>query len=100
MAAVPSRAPLTEAALIGAPVPQSASSAVVQADLPTQVGAAMQALRSEFKPLDDLRASAAYRSEVAANLVLRSWLGLRAVHDVPPALSLSELLPVLVEASA
>lgn len=100
MAAVPSRAPLTEAALIGAPVPQSASSAVVQADLPTQVGAAMQALRSEFKPLDDLRASAAYRSEVAANLVLRSWLGLRAVHDVPPALILSELLPVLVEASA
>jgi xanthine dehydrogenase small subunit len=30
-------------------------------------------LRSEFDPISDMRASAAYRSEVLGNLVLRLW---------------------------
>jgi xanthine dehydrogenase small subunit len=31
-------------------------------------------LRSEFQPISDMRASAAYRSEVLGNLMQRFWL--------------------------
>lgn len=90
MAAVPSRAPLAEQAWIGAVVGGQ--------HMPAEVLAAMAAIRQEFTPLDDMRASAAYRSEVAANLLHRSWL--RLAGAAPAARSLAGLEPILVEASA
>jgi xanthine dehydrogenase small subunit len=38
------------------------------------VRAAMAALANDFQPLTDMRASAGYRLQVAANLLLRAWL--------------------------
>ena len=35
---------------------------------------ATASLRSEFQPISDMRASAAYRSEVLGNLMQRFWL--------------------------
>ena len=35
---------------------------------------ATAALRAEFQPISDMRASAAYRSEVLGNLMQRFWL--------------------------
>ncbi len=61
MAATPKRASACEAALIGADLDNSASWA-----------AAVAAIASDFQPLTDMRATAAYRSEVAANLVRRA----------------------------
>jgi xanthine dehydrogenase small subunit len=69
MAATCSRAPAAEAALVG----QEWSLATLQA------GAA--ALRGEFTPIDDLRASAAYRTEVIGNLLLRLWADTEPGHD-------------------
>ena len=43
---------------------------------------AMRTLRAEFQPISDMRASAAYRSEVLGNLLQRLWLesqGLQAI---------------------
>ena len=34
----------------------------------------MAALRGEFAPISDMRASSAYRSEVLGNLLWRFWL--------------------------
>jgi xanthine dehydrogenase small subunit len=62
MAATPKRAAAAEAALTGKAL--SAES----------VRAAMQALSSDYQPLDDMRASAAYRMQVAQNLLWRLWL--------------------------
>jgi xanthine dehydrogenase small subunit len=62
MAATPVRARRTEAALTGQPWNQAT------------VDAAAQALHAEFSPIDDMRASAAYRSLAAANLLRRCWL--------------------------
>ena len=62
VAATPARARATEAALIG----QAWSQASVQR--------AAQVLQSEFTPLSDMRASAAYRSTLLANLLQRFWL--------------------------
>jgi hypothetical protein len=45
--------------------------------------AAMAALAQDFKPLSDMRASAAYRMQVAQNLLLRFWLETRA--EMPAA---------------
>lgn len=59
MAGIPKRAVHAEAALIGQPWTD-----------PT-IRAAMSALTQDFTPLTDMRASAAYRSEAAANLLLR-----------------------------
>ncbi|MES2158878.1 MAG: xanthine dehydrogenase small subunit [Pseudomonadota bacterium] len=61
MAATPRRAPLCEAALIGQPF-----------TLATMEQAA-QALRADYAPLSDVRGSAAYRLDVAANLLPRLW---------------------------
>ena len=59
MAAVPSRAPATEAALAGhapgEPLPRKAAAALVR----------------DFKPISDMRASAEYRMAVAGNLLRR-----------------------------
>ncbi|MDD2713402.1 MAG: FAD binding domain-containing protein [Simplicispira sp.] len=62
VAATPARARATEAALIG----HDWSQATVQR--------AAQVLQGEFTPLSDMRASAAYRSTLLANLLQRFWL--------------------------
>ncbi|MEJ1156939.1 xanthine dehydrogenase small subunit [Prosthecomicrobium sp. N25] len=63
MAATPKRAAGTEAALVGA----------VLAD-PATWAPALSAVRSDFTPLSDMRASAAYRAEVAAALVEKALI--------------------------
>jgi xanthine dehydrogenase small subunit len=61
MAGTPRRAPACEAALTGAPFGTEA----------IERGAA--ALATDYTPLNDLRGSAAYRLEAAANLLRRLW---------------------------
>jgi xanthine dehydrogenase small subunit len=61
MAGIPARAPGCEAALTGRPWTEA------------NVEAAAQALAEDYRPLDDLRGSAAYRRKVAANLLRRVW---------------------------
>jgi xanthine dehydrogenase small subunit len=61
MAATPKRASACEAALVGADL-----------DAPSTWEAAIAAIGSDFTPLTDMRASAAYRAEVAAGLVRRA----------------------------
>ena len=71
VAATPVRARKTEAALRGAPWTLA------------RVHKAADCLRSEFTPISDMRASAAYRSEVLGNLLQRLWLeqqGMRAIN--------------------
>jgi xanthine dehydrogenase small subunit len=65
------RARQTEAALLGQPW-----------NVDT-VMAATAALRAEFQPISDMRASAAYRHTVLGNLLQRFWLesqGLRRIN--------------------
>ena len=62
VAATPVRAITTEAVLTG----QVWTQATVQQ--------AMMTLRDEFSPISDMRASAAYRSQVLGNLLQRFWL--------------------------
>jgi xanthine dehydrogenase small subunit len=45
---------------------------------------ACTALATDFKPLSDLRASAAYRQAVAGNLLRRFWLETRTRDALPP----------------
>jgi xanthine dehydrogenase small subunit len=62
VAATPVRAVRTEALLRGAPwILETAQKATA-------------ALRAEFQPISDMRASSAYRSEVLGNLMQRFWL--------------------------
>ncbi len=65
LAGTPKRAPATEAALAGAHL-----------DEPATWDAALDALATDFQPLDDHRASAAYRRTVARNLLVK------ALHEV------------------
>jgi xanthine dehydrogenase small subunit len=75
VAPIPARARRTEAALQGQP--WSAATAE----------RAAQALAAEFTPIDDMRASAAYRGRVLGNLMRRLWLeggdgrAVTRVHD-------------------
>jgi xanthine dehydrogenase small subunit len=62
VAATPARAVQTEALLRGKPWTLEAAQA------------ATASLRSEFRPISDMRASSAYRSEVLGNLMQRFWL--------------------------
>jgi xanthine dehydrogenase small subunit len=62
MAATPKRAAACEAALTGRPWSEAA------------VRAATEALAEDFQPIDDMRASAAYRLKTAQNLLIRAWL--------------------------
>lgn len=62
MAATPKRATACEQALLNQPWDQQT------------LERAMQALAHDFSPLSDLRASADYRQQVAANLLKRYWL--------------------------
>lgn len=71
VAATPARARQTEAALLGHRW---------NADT---VMAATAALRAEFQPISDMRASAAYRQTVLGNLLQRFWLesqGMTAIN--------------------
>ncbi len=63
MAATVRRAPLAEGALLGASVTDEAA-----------LNTACAALNQDFQPIDDLRASAAYRRRAAAGLLRRFWL--------------------------
>ncbi|MBA4175031.1 MAG: xanthine dehydrogenase small subunit [Leptothrix sp. (in: Bacteria)] len=65
MAATVKRAPQAEAALRGRPWTEAT------------LQAAMAALAHDYTPLTDLRASAAYRMQVAQNLLRRCWLETR-----------------------
>ncbi|MBC7709836.1 MAG: xanthine dehydrogenase small subunit, partial [Rhizobacter sp.] len=47
------------------------------------VRAAMAALLLDYAPLTDMRASAAYRMQVAQNLLLRFWLESQATTEQP-----------------
>jgi xanthine dehydrogenase small subunit len=61
MAATPKRAAAAEAALIGQPWSEAT------------VRAAAEALATDFQPIDDMRASAAYRLQAAQNMLIRAW---------------------------
>jgi xanthine dehydrogenase small subunit len=45
------------------------------------VQAATKVLRAEFSPISDMRASAAYRTEVLGNLLHRFWLESQGAVD-------------------
>ena len=62
MAATPKRATACEAALTGRPWTEAT------------VRAAAGALAADFQPIDDMRASAAYRLKAAQNLLIRAFL--------------------------
>ncbi|SDM90466.1 xanthine dehydrogenase small subunit [Polaromonas sp. JS666] len=70
VAATPVRAVQTEAVLKGQPWTQAT------------VRQAMAALRAEFSPISDMRASAAYRSEVLGNLLQRYWLESQGLQQI------------------
>ena len=59
MAATPKRAAAAEAALVGKPWSEET------------IRKAMEAMRDDFTPLSDMRASAAYRMQAAQNMLLR-----------------------------
>ncbi len=70
VAATPVRARRTEAALRGQPW------------TPETVKAAVAALRDEFQPISDMRASAAYRHTVLGNLLQRFWLESQGLQHI------------------
>ncbi|MCH8180182.1 MAG: xanthine dehydrogenase small subunit [Proteobacteria bacterium] len=72
MAATACRAPQAEAALVGQPWNEAT------------LRRAQAALALDFHPIDDLRASAAYRRQAAAGLLERFWLETRAQQPLPP----------------
>ncbi|NML43672.1 xanthine dehydrogenase small subunit [Ramlibacter sp. G-1-2-2] len=70
VAATPARAVQAEAALLGQPwTAETARKATA-------------ALRAEFQPISDMRASSAYRSEVLGNLMQRFWLESRGLAQI------------------
>lgn len=70
VAATPVRAVRTEAALRGQPWTLEAAQK------------ATATLRAEFQPISDMRASAAYRSEVLGNLMQRFWLESQGLEQI------------------
>ena len=70
MAATVKRGASAEAAVVGQPWTQAT------------VDAAKAALAQDFEPLSDMRASAAYRLQVAQNLLQRLWLETRAENPL------------------
>lgn len=70
VAATPARAHQAEAVLEG------------QAWSEAAADAAAHALRTQFRPISDMRASAAYRREVLGNLMRRFWLESQGVSDI------------------
>ncbi|MBS0453431.1 MAG: xanthine dehydrogenase small subunit [Proteobacteria bacterium] len=89
MAAIVKRAAKAEAALVGQPWTQAS------------VDAARAALAEDFTPLSDMRASAAYRLQVAQNLITRLWLETRRQDALPQeATSVWSVMPHAVNAAA
>jgi xanthine dehydrogenase small subunit len=87
MAATPKRADACEAALLGRPW-----------DL-NSVRLGMAALREDFTPMSDVRASSVYRLNVAANLLQRFWLETRSDQGIAqPPVRLDQLAPIGQEA--
>jgi xanthine dehydrogenase small subunit len=86
MAATVQRAAHAEAALIGARWDEAA------------LVAAQDALTRGFKPLTDMRASAAYRMQVAQNLLRRFWLETRG--DAPLAAAATSVWAMPIPADA
>ncbi len=80
MAATPKRAPACEAALLGREWNESTAQR------------AAAALATDYQPLDDLRASAAYRLDVAGQLMLRFWHDTRGDKRTP--IRIEDLEPV------
>ena len=78
MAGIPKRALAAETALRGQAFDESA------------VAAAAAALTQDFKPMSDVRASAAYRLEVAGNLLRRALYEHRAAHTGGAALTVTD----------
>ncbi len=70
VAPTPVRALQAEAALRGQPWTAEAAQR------------AAAALRAEFKPITDMRASAAYRAEVLGNLMQRFWLESQGLQGI------------------
>ena len=82
MAAICKRAAGAEAAIVGKAWTQAT------------VDAAKAALAQDFTPLDDMRASAAYRRQVAGNLLQRFWLETRVENPLPTsATSVFSVMP-------
>ena len=75
MAGIVKRATNAEAALLGRPWDEAA------------LGAAQDALTSDFTPLTDMRASAGYRMQVAKNLLQRFWLETRSAAPLDPSVT-------------
>lgn len=73
LAATVKRAASAEAAVVGQPWTEAGARA------------AMAALAQDFQPLSDMRASAAYRLQVAQNLLLRLWFETRPHDPLPEA---------------
>ena len=71
LAGIVKRGALAEAALLGQPWSEQSLSA------------AQAALAEDFTPLSDMRASAGYRRQVAANLLQRFWLETRTADPLP-----------------
>ena len=71
MAATVKRAAQAEAALVGRPWDEAT------------LEQAIAALAQDFQPLSDMRASAAYRAQVAGNLLRRLWLETRVADPLP-----------------
>ncbi|WP_234085958.1 xanthine dehydrogenase small subunit [Azonexus sp. R2A61] len=86
MAGTPKRAESAEAALLGRPWS------------PDSVRLAMTALREDFSPFSDVRATQAYRLSVAANLLQRFWL--ETSPDGGQAVRLGALAPISPEGRA
>ena len=88
MAGIVKRAARAEAALVGQP--WNAAS----------VDTAKAALAQDFRPLSDMRASAAYRLQVAQNLIQRFWLETRPQDALPAsATSVFDVMPHQTAAS-
>ena len=68
MAGTPSRAPMTEMAAIG-----------IDLDDPSTWAKALAELANDFAPIDDARASAAYRSLIARNLFLKTLMEISGI---------------------
>lgn len=89
MAATVKRGALAEAALVGQPWNQAS------------VNAAKTALAEDVKPLSDMRASAAYRLQVAQNLLQRLWLETRTENPLPTSVtSVFSVMPHQTSAAA
>jgi xanthine dehydrogenase small subunit len=71
LAGIVKRAAKAEAALLGQPWNEKS------------LAAAQAALAEDFTPLTDMRASAGYRRQVAANLLQRFWLETRTTNPLP-----------------